>query len=141
MNVKILVRFAPSLFIGALACCAISPTKNFRTIDPQLAEIFSNPEIFNDKEVTFKAWVSLRNEDKNLWATRKDNEKWNIKKCISLIGYDDLSARKDISDGAYVQVTGTIVEDGSKAGNIIRLTACRNLSIRVDRNSFMVLHK
>jgi hypothetical protein len=99
--------------------------------DQAFLNVASNPLAFEGKRVTVKGWVSLRDEDKNLWATWEDHEEWDTSKCISLMHYDVLQGREKQLDHQYVEVTGVLHRDASESGAIIRLAACRSVGIEI----------
>jgi len=99
--------------------------------DPGFLDVAASPQTFDGQTVTLKGWLSLRAEDRNLWATRADHDAWRTDRCISL----SMSAAKldeiSVLDGRVVEVTGVVSRDGSKGGSVIRLGACRDAAIVV----------
>ncbi|WP_141453162.1 hypothetical protein [Pseudoxanthomonas sp. z9] len=122
-----------------LAACSSHKLKTELSADQRFLDVAANPKQFEGKEVTFRAWITLRHEDKNLWATMSDGENWETLRCVSLINYDSLDGRKRDLDGRMVEVTGTIVSDASEGGTIIRLGACRDVAIEISGPSAIKL--
>ncbi|MCX7556715.1 hypothetical protein OS187_07750 [Xanthomonadaceae bacterium JHOS43] len=96
--------------------------------DPLFLKVAMSPSDFEGQEIVVRAWITLRHEDKNLWATRQDHENWETVHCISLINYDSLDPSLD---GRYVEVTGVVRSDASNGGNLLRFASCREVAIEV----------
>lgn len=114
---------------GACAC-SLRMEKSLPA-DERFIRVAENPQKFDGQEVTFRAWITLRHEDKNLWATMNDQSSWNTLRCLSLINYDSLSGLEPDLDGRVVEVTGTVVGDASRGGKLLRLGACRDVAIEI----------
>lgn len=123
MTMKLL--FAMAFVLMCAACTTIGKA---RPADAVFLQVAKSPEAFDRKSVTVKAWITLRHEDKNLWATWRDHENWDTTNCLSLVNYDSLD---DEMDGKYVEVTGMVIADASNDGAIIRLASCRGAAIEV----------
>lgn len=114
----------------AVASCAVSNSKNI-PVDPGFLNAASDSLSLDGKSVVVRGWISLRHEDKNLWATWHDHEQWETSRCISLINYDSLVGQENLLDGKYVEVTGILRSDASEEGRLIRLASCRNVGIEI----------
>lgn len=96
-----------------------------------MEDVIAHPNLYNGKRVTLNAWITLRGEDQNLWASWDDHERWETRKCISLMNYDVLSSKTSLLDGRRVKVTGIVRSDASGRGAVIRLAACRDLGLEL----------
>lgn len=119
-----LMLIATILFASACTSVAIRQ----EAADPLFLKAAASPSDFEGQEVVVKAWIMLRHEDKNLWATWQDHENWETVHCISLINYDSLD---ESLDGRYVEVTGVVRSDASKGGSLLRFASCREVAIEV----------
>jgi len=117
---------ASMLMVVASGCASIDL---MHPSDPEFLRAAESPGAFDGKTITIRGWITLRHEDKNLWATWRDHENWETTRCISIINYDSLD---DALDGKYVEVTGVMREDASMGGTLLRLASCRNAAIEVD---------
>lgn len=129
------------LFLASvlLTACASYTAKNVGA-DPLFLDVVSSQKAFDGKTVTFNAWITLRHEDRNLWATWKDHENWETRQCISLTNYDALNGLEASLDGQYVRITGVIRSDASDNGKVIRLGSCQKMALEItDANSIEVL--
>jgi hypothetical protein len=125
--------------ITLLNGCTGVHIKNQR-IDPVFLKVIESPAAFDGQKVKINAWITLRHEDKNLWASWQAHENWDTQKCISLIGYDALEKAQNRLDGRYVEITGVIRSDASQKGSIIRLASCRDIALEiVDEASLRVM--
>ena len=126
------------LFIAAaLFCvsgCSVISQKERVLSDPRFLNVVSNPTKFDGRPVEFIAWITLRHEDKNLWLTPADRESWNLKHCISLDNPELLKKRFGQLDHQYVKVKGVFVKDASESGKYLRLEACNEFAIRIDKS-------
>ncbi|TAA39645.1 hypothetical protein [Pseudoxanthomonas winnipegensis] len=129
MNKKFL--HVTGLCVGLLACTSIGYAGGDGPADEKFLDVARNPGKFNGQVVTLRAWISIRHEDKNLWATWKDHEDWETTNCISLVNYGSLEALEASIDGRFVQVTGTVIEDASKGGTVLRLGSCRDVALEI----------
>jgi len=119
------------LCAGLLACSSPgTPWRNV-AVDGKFLDVAQSPQNFHGQVVTLRAWISLRHEDRNLWATWKDHESWETTRCISLTNYGSLEGMEASIDGRLVEVTGTIINDASKDGTVLRLGACRDIALEV----------
>lgn len=119
-----------SLWILA-ACSSRIPMATGFPADQRFLDVAANPQQFNGREVTFRAWITLRHEDKNLWATMRDHENWETLRCVSLVNYDSLDGLERDLDGRIVEVTGTVINDASQGGTVLRLGACRDVAVEI----------
>ena len=116
---------------GLLACSSPdTPSRNV-AVDSRFWEVAQSPQNFDGQVVTFRAWISLRHEDRNLWATWKDHQSWDTTRCISLANYGSLESMEASIDGRLVEVTGVIINDASKDGTVLRLGACRDVALEL----------
>ena len=126
--------------ICLLTACAGPRTVASPLPDFTFLEVARNPVNFDGKVVTVRGWITVRDEDKNLWATWEDHEKWRTPQCISLIHYDLLRGSEKALDGRYVEIRGVLRADASKQGNVIRPASCRDPGIEIaDRSSIKIL--
>ncbi|WP_279207352.1 hypothetical protein [Stenotrophomonas indicatrix] len=123
------IAFCCSLAI--LACSSMAPSRQATKADPLFLDVAAAPHAFEGQTITLRGWVSLRHEDRNLWATKNDHERWQTSRCVSLSLYASLLSRVSDLDGRVVEVTGVISNDASKGGGVIRLGACRDAAIAV----------
>lgn len=125
MNPKIL-----AILLAGLTLSACMPTVWAQPdrADSLFLAAAASPAKFDGQSIVIKAWITLRHEDKNLWATWKDHENWNTLHCISLVNYDSLPASLD---GAYVQVEGVLRSDSSQNGSLVRLASCRDVALDI----------
>jgi len=114
-----------------VACSSSGLVKNDFPADQRFLDVAENPKKFEGHEVTLRAWITLRHEDRNLWATMKDHESWKPVRCLSLVNYDALANLEPDLDGHFVEVTGTVINDASNNGTVIRLGACRDSAIEI----------
>lgn len=128
-----MIRAIAVIAFSLLATGCVSKGPSRQEVHQHFLEIADNPSEFDGRTIRVTGWISLRHEDKNLWATPSDHEDWNIKHCISLIGYDKLNA--DALDGKYVEVNGVLRKDASESGNLIRLASCRDVAIEIENAS------
>ena len=112
--------------LSTSACTSVATRK--AAADPLFLKVAMSPSDFDGQEIVVRAWITLRHEDKNLWATRRDQKSWETVHCISLINYDSLDASLD---GRYVEVTGVVRSDASNEGSLLRFASCRELAIEV----------
>ena len=112
--------------LSTSACTSVVIRK--AAADPLFLKVVMSPSDFDGQEIVVRAWITLRHEDKNLWATRRDQKSWETVHCISLINYDSLDASLD---GRYVEVTGVVRSDASNEGSLLRFASCRELAIEV----------
>ena len=112
--------------LSTSACTSVATRK--AAADPLFLKVAMSPSDFDGQEIVVRAWITLRHEDKNLWATRRDQKSWETVHCISLINYDSLDASLD---GRYVEVTGVVRSDASNGGSLLRFASCRELAIEV----------
>lgn len=96
--------------------------------DPLLVDVLTRPAAYEGKTITVEAWISLADEDHNLWLDAGDHERWDTRRCISLIRYDDVPD-PSLLNGKRVRATGIVRNDASLNGRIVRLGACRNLAL------------
>lgn len=126
---------AAMVFISASVLAYQVPKRSLEarihSADTRIEDVLAHPGLYDGKRLTFDAWVSLRDEDQNLWVTWNDHEHWETRKCISLTNYDVLSGKATILDGRHVKVTGIVRIDASERGAVIRLSACRNLALEL----------
>jgi hypothetical protein len=101
-------------------------------VDTLMVDVLARPGAFEGKTVTVEAWISLADEDHNLWLQAGDHEQWNTRRCISLTRYDDVPDASSLN-GRRVRVTGVVRNDASQGGKIVRLGACRNLALELIR--------
>lgn len=120
--------------LAASACTSVALRQE--VADPLFLKAAMSPSDFEGKEVVVRAWITLRHEDKNLWATWQDHENWETMHCISLINYDSLDKSLD---GRYVEVTGVVHSDASSGGNLLRLASCREVAIEIVGSSAVTL--
>lgn len=132
-----MIRTAAIVVFSFLVVACVSREPAGQMADQRFVEIAINPSGYDGSVVTIKGWISLRHEDKNLWATWADHEDWNTERCISLVGYDKLDA--DALDGKYVEVLGVLRKDASENGAIIRLASCRDVAVEVNAASAVSL--
>jgi len=119
------------LCAGLLACSSLgAPGRNIPA-DSKFLDVARSSQKFDGQVVMLRAWISLRHEDKNLWATWKDHEAWETTNCISLANYGALEGMEASIDGRYVEVTGTIINDASKGGTVLRLGSCRDVALEI----------
>ncbi|WP_445513504.1 hypothetical protein [Stenotrophomonas sp. 3(2025)] len=124
-------RIAFCCSLALLAFSSMAPSRQATKADPLFLDVAAAPHAFEGQTVTLRGWVSLRHEDRNLWATKDDHERWQTSRCISLSLYASLLSRVSDLDGRMVEVTGVIRSDASKEGRVIRLGACRNAAVVV----------
>ncbi|WP_167125265.1 hypothetical protein [Luteibacter jiangsuensis] len=77
-----------------------------------------------------EAWISLADEDHNLWLGSDDHERWDMRRCIALTRYDHVSD-PSLLNGERVRATGIVRNDASFNRSIVRLGACRNLALEL----------
>jgi len=99
--------------------------------DETFLDVARRPQAFEGQTVTMRAWITLRHEDKNLWATWTDHQSWNTERCVSLINYDSLENFEQALDGHFVEVVGTVVSDASREGTLLRFASCRDVAIEI----------
>ena len=117
------------LLAATLASSACASTAfHQEAADPLFLQASMSPSDFEGREIVVRAWITLRHEDKNLWATWQDHEKWETAHCISLVNYDSLDPSLD---GRYVEIIGVIRSDASNRGNLLRFASCREVAIEV----------
>jgi len=117
------------LVAAVLVASACTPVALRQDVaDPLFLKAAMSPSDFEGKEVVVRAWITLRHEDKNLWATWHDHENWETIHCISLINYDSLDKSLD---GRYVEVTGVVRSDASNRGDLLRFASCRDVAIEI----------
>lgn len=126
--------------LGLVACSPASSLQREAVADPLFLQVAAAPQTFEGKTVTLRGWVSLRHEDRNLWVTKADHERWQTPRCLSLSLYDALLDRAGELDGRLVEVTGVVSSDASKGGRVIRLGACRDVAIAVSQMRRMDSH-
>lgn len=119
------IMLTTALFIAG---CASGSIAHKAEPDANFLKISESPSSYDGKAVTVEAWITLRHEDKNLWATWQDHENWETTRCISLSNYDSLSEKLD---GKRVKVTGVLHADASNGGKLLRLASCRSVAIEV----------
>lgn len=117
--------FALTMILVVPACATSSA---MRLPDATFLQASKSPTAFDGKTITVRGWITLRHEDKNLWATWQDHENWETTRCISLVNYDSLN---DALDGKYVEVTGVLRKDASNGGTLLRLASCRDVALEV----------
>lgn len=122
--------FASNL-VGLLLLLCAAPAVRSHDADTRIEDVLAHPDLYNGKRVSLNAWITLRNEDQNLWVSWKDHQQWETRKCISLTNYDVLSGKSALLDGRHVKVTGIVRSDASKKGGVIRLAACRDLALEL----------
>lgn len=125
--------FGLTLVSAAVVFCSACASGKFNDIepDPEFLKIAISPEDFDGEMVTIRGWMSLRFEDRNLWATRKDHEDWETRRCISLVNYSALKEVQGALDGRYVEVSGILRSDATMSGTLIRLASCRKVGIEI----------
>jgi hypothetical protein len=118
------------LFFCLLASCA-TPLKDGITNSLRVSDVTSTPNRFDGKLIAVKGWVSMTNEDFNLWETQEDHKNWNVKKCISLKRYFRSEEQRKLVNRKFVVITGKFVMNASYENNqeIVRLGACNNFAI------------
>lgn len=97
---------------------------------PLLVDVLTRPAAYEGKTITVEGWISLADEDHNLWLGAGDHEQWDTRGCMSLIGYDHLPDSSSLN-GKRVRATGVVRNDASLSGRIIRLGAYRNLALEL----------
>lgn len=123
---KMLCFILTATILFTSACTSVAMRQE--VADPLFLRAAMSPSDFDGQEVVVRAWITLRHEDKNLWATRQDHENWETVHCISLVNYDSLDASLD---GRYVEVTGVVRSDASNGGNLLRFASCREVAMEV----------
>lgn len=118
------------------ACVTNAPTTS--KADQRFVDIATEPGKFDGQAVTVVGWLTLRHEDRNLWATKKDHDSWETRRCISLVNGDLLEDRKGSLDGRYVRVTGILRGDATDNGAVIRLGSCRNVGLEIAKPDSVV---
>lgn len=129
MNMKLLHTIW--LCVGLLACSSLGTPERNIPADSTFLSVARSPQRFDGQVVTFRAWISLRHEDKNLWTTWRDHENWETTNCISLENYGVLEGMEPSVDGRYVELTGKIINDASEGGSVLRLGSCRDVAIEI----------
>ncbi|TMN16529.1 hypothetical protein [Pseudoxanthomonas sp. X-1] len=119
------------LCAGLSACNSLGAAEGDTPVDETFLEVARNPDKFAGQVVTLRAWISVRHEDNNLWATLKDHENWETRRCISLVNYSSLEGMEAAMDGHFVQITGTVIDDASKSGTVLRLGSCRDVALEI----------
>ncbi len=132
LAVLVLVCLVALCCAAILSGCSSMPgSQKLKTADPGFLEVAASPQAFDGQAVTLRGWVSLRTEDRNLWATRTDHEAWRTDRCISLSMSAAMLNEVNALDGRVVEVTGVVSRDGSNGGSVIRMGACRDAAIAV----------
>lgn len=113
-----------------LSSCATSQSRK-DIADQKFFDIIAKPSAYEGQRVTLTAWITLRDEDQNLWASWSDHENWETRRCLSLSHYDVLSTSRPALDAHYVRVTGIVRSDSSRSGKVLRLASCQDASLEV----------
>ncbi len=127
---KIICFILTATMLSASACTSVAIRPE--VADPLFLRVAMSPSNFDGQVVVVRAWITLRHEDKNLWATRLDHDNWETTHCLSLVNYDSLDSSLD---GQYVEVTGVVHSDASDGGNLLRFSSCREAAIEVAGSS------
>ncbi|MGN6091865.1 MAG: hypothetical protein ACTHOL_05900 [Luteibacter jiangsuensis] len=115
--------------LAFLASCTWVEKPRADTV-PLLVDVLTRPAAYEGKTITVEAWISLADEDHNLWLGPGDHERWDTRRCISLTRYDQVSDHLSLN-GKRVRATGIVRNDASFNGRIVRLGACRNLALEL----------
>lgn len=129
MTVKSL--YVIGLCAGLWACTSLGAAGGDTPADKNFLDVARSPGKFNGQVVKLRAWISVRHEDHNLWATWKDHENWETTNCISLVNHGSLEGWEAAVDGRFVEVTGTVIDDASEGGTVLRLGSCRDVALEI----------
>jgi len=114
-----------SLLLVAGGCASVSPSPGALTP----TELRSDPNLYDGKEVSVVAWVSLEVEDANLWSDLKDMRDLRGIHCLSLLNYEELWVERARLNRRRVEIVGTFRKDVDSSSGRVRFSACSKAAI------------
>jgi hypothetical protein len=100
-----------------------------------MRELLNRPDFYDGKRVQFGAWVTLENENYNVWETKQAMEGFDVSKCLSLQNYQQFeSGPISRFNRTFVKVSGVFSKDVTQGRPLIRWNACSDEAIALDPN-------
>lgn len=115
---KLAVAVLVSLLLAG--CASIQPDPGALTP----TQLRQSSSLYDGKQVTVVAWMTLGHEDANLWTDAQDMNSRRTIHCVSLENFDDLLEAKGALNGHRVELTGTFRKDVVGESGTIRFSAC-----------------